>query len=55
MGLGAAAVLLIVLTLSGVKIPLITGYKAGFIGLAAIIFLKEGLKIFQNRKLKITG
>ena len=54
MGLGAAAALLIVLTLFGMKIPLITGYKTAFIGLAIIIFLKVGLKILQNKKLKIT-
>jgi len=54
MGLGAAAALLIVLTLLGTKIPLVTGYERAFIGLAVIIFLKVGLKILQNGKLKIS-
>jgi hypothetical protein len=53
MGLGALAALLIVLTLSSIKNPLITGYKTAFIGLVVIILLKVGLKILQNGKLKI--
>ena len=46
--LGVAAVLLIVLTLIGIDIPLITGYKTAFLVLTVIIFLKVGLKIIFN-------
>ncbi|UCE21098.1 MAG: hypothetical protein JSV46_02355 [Candidatus Aminicenantes bacterium] len=52
LGFGAAS--LIVLTLLGINIPLIAGYKTAFIVLTGIIFLKVGLKILQNLKLKIT-
>ncbi len=54
MVLGAAAASLIVLTLLGINIPFITGYKTAFIILMVIIFLKLGFKIIQNGKLKIT-
>jgi len=52
--LGLAAANLIVLTLLGINIPFLAGYKTAFMGLPGIIFLKVGLKIVQNLKLKIT-
>lgn len=54
MVLGFAAAFLIVLTLFSIKIPIITGHRTAFIFLTVIILLKVGLKILQNRKLKIT-
>ncbi len=54
MGLGFVATSLIVLTLIGINFPLIVGYKTSFIVLTGIIFLKVGLKILQNLKLRIT-
>lgn len=50
--LGVAAVLLVVLTLIGINILLITGYKTAFLVLAVIIFLKVGLKILFNTRVK---
>ena len=51
--LGVAAVLVIVLTLKDIEIPLISGYGPAFQMLAALLFLKVGLKILQDRKEKI--
>jgi uncharacterized membrane protein len=50
--LGVVAVLLVVLTLVGINIPLITGYNTAFLVLAAIIFLKVGLKILFNTRIR---
>jgi len=51
--LGVVALLLIVLTLAGINIPHITGYKTAFLVLAVIIFLKVGLKILFNTRVKV--
>jgi len=46
--LGVTATLLVILTLLGTDIPLITGQRMAILVLGIIISLKVGLKIIQN-------
>jgi len=51
--LGAASVLVIISAFKDVSLMPVSGYKAAFYVLAALLLLKVGLKIVQNRKNRI--
>lgn len=50
--LGIVALLLAVFVLAGINVPFLRGQRTAFIVLAAIIFLKVGLKILFNTRVK---